>query len=80
MGLTYYVIKINHDTTTDKENISIKSFSNLNLATIEYHTYARDCRSNEKIDRYHVEVINRFGHREINETWERQAPQPTPSV
>lgn len=42
MGLTYYVIKINHDIT--------------------------------------VEVINRFGHREINETWERQAPQPTPSV
>ena len=41
MGLTYYVIKINHDTTTD------------------------------------VEVINRFGHREINETWERQAPTPS---
>lgn len=40
MGLTYYVIKINHDTSTD-------------------------------------EVINRFGHREINETWERQAPTPS---
>lgn len=25
-------------------------------------------------------VINRFGHREINESWERPAPEPTPSV
>lgn len=80
MGLLYYVIKINFDTTTGKENRTISSFSDLNAAIIEYHTYARDCRSNSKVGWYHIEVINRFGHREINESWERPAPEPTPSV
>ncbi len=77
MELSYYIIKINFDSSTGKENKTIGSFSDLNAATIEYHTYARDCRSNPKVAWYHVEVINRFGHREINESWERQAPTPS---